>query len=149
MGDGRDRVLRSIVAGDVILAMSDDGLPKILYVHRTTKARLFTRLITSQTRIELGRDGKSTFVDGSYTCEIVSARPLPPEAYGVALGLDRKTRLGQHPDGAMLTSSEKQFLLKAVDYFMARPLAGADKPFSMPGPGAVPPELDLSSPWRE
>jgi hypothetical protein len=148
MGKERKRLLRSIAAGDVIPAVADDGLPKILLVYKTTKAKLFARLITSQTRIELGRDGKSTFVDHEYTCEIVSVRPLPPEAYAVALGLDRKMRLGQPPDGAMLTEAEQQFLLKAVDYFLARPLADAD-PFRLPGQGATPAELDLSPPWRE
>ena len=48
----------------------------------------------------------------------------------------------------MLTEAEKQFLLKAVDYFLARPLADAD-PFRLPGEGATPAELDLSPPWRE
>lgn len=148
MGEERDRLLGGIVAGDVILAMADDGLPKILLVYKTTNGKIFTRLITSQTRIELGRDGKSTFVDNYYTCEIVSVRPLPPDAYGVALGLDRKMRLGQSPDGAMLTRAEKQFLLKAVDYFLARPLADAD-PCRLPGQGATPAELDLSPDWRE
>lgn len=148
MGKERKRLLRSIVAGDIVLAISDDGLPKILLVYKTTKAKIFSRLITSQTRIELGRDGKSTFVDHYYTCKLVSVRPLPPEAYGVALGLDRKMRLGQSPDGCMLTASEQQFLLKAVDYFLARPLADAD-PFRLPGQGATPAGLDLSPPWRE
>jgi hypothetical protein len=148
MGEERDRLLSGIVAGDVILAMADDGLPKILLVYKTTKAKIFTRLITSQTRIELGRDGKSTFVDNNYTCEIVSVRPLPPDACGVALGLDRKMRLGQSPDGSMLTRAEKQFLLKAVDYFLARPLADAD-PLRLPGEGAAPAEFDLSPDCRE
>lgn len=48
----------------------------------------------------------------------------------------------------MLTEAEKQFLLKAVDYFLARSLADAD-PFRLPGEGATPAELDLSPPWRE
>jgi hypothetical protein len=49
----------------------------------------------------------------------------------------------------MLTRSEIQLIHKAEEYFMARPLSEADKPFSLPGPGATPAELDLSPPWRE
>lgn len=148
MGKERNRLLRNIVAGDVILAETDDGLPRILYVYQTTKAKISARLITSQTKIELGWNGKSTFVEHDYSCKIVSVRPLPPEAYGVALGIDRKMRLGQSPDGCMLTVAEQQFLLKAVNYFLARPLSDAD-PFRLPGTGATPAELDLSPPWRE
>jgi hypothetical protein len=48
----------------------------------------------------------------------------------------------------MLTTAEQQFLLKAVDYFLARPLADAD-PFRLPGQGATPAALDLEPPWRE
>ena len=96
-----------------------------------------------------GSDLWSTFVDADFTCEIASTRPLPPEGYAVACGLDRKVRFGQPPDGCMLTESEKQFLLKAEDYFMARPLADADLPFRLPGAGATPAAFDLSAPWRE
>jgi hypothetical protein len=76
----------------------------------------------------------------------MSTRPLPPEAYGVACGLDRKVRFGQPPDGMMLTEAEKQFLLRFEEYFMARPLADADLPFSLPTAGAVPAAFDLSPP---
>jgi hypothetical protein len=149
MGEGRDRLLRNIVAGDIVFAKADTGWPMFLVIHKTTKAKIFARNITTQTRVELGRDGRSTFVDADFTCEIASTRPLPPEGYAVACGLDRKVRFGQPPDGCMLTESEKQFLLKAEDYFMARPLADADLPFRLPGAGATPAAFDLSAPWRE
>jgi hypothetical protein len=86
--------------GDIVLAKADNGWAMILLVYKTTKAKISARHITSQIHVELGRDGKSTFVDDDYTCEIVSTRPLPPEAYGVACGLDRKMRFGQ-PSGRM------------------------------------------------
>lgn len=150
MGAERDRYLRNISAGDVVFAYGHDGTwGMVLVVHKTTKVKIIARHITSQAYIELGRDGKSIFVDGDYTCEIVSTRPLPPEAHAVACGLERKTRLGQPPDGLMLTRAEIQFLNKAEDYFMARPLADADLPLTLPGPGTTPAEFDLSPPWRE
>lgn len=150
MGEQRERYLRNIEAGDVIFGYGYDGTwGMVLLVHRATKAKIFARHVTSQARIELGRDGKSTFVDGGYTVEIVSTRPLPPDAYAVARGLDRKMRFGQPPDGCMLTEAEQQFVLRADEYFMARPLADADKPFSLPGPGATPAAFDLTGQWRE
>jgi hypothetical protein len=149
MSEWRDRSLRNIGAGDIVFAKADDGWGMVLLVHKATKTKIFARHIPSQTRVELGRDGKSTLVDGKYTCEIVSTRPLPPDAYAVACGLDRKVRFGQPPDGWMLTDSEIQFLLRSEAYFMARPLADADLPFKLPEPGATPASFDLEPPWRE
>lgn len=149
MGEQRDRLLRNIEVGDVIFARRDDGWIMFLLVEKATAAKIFARSITTQSHIEFRRDGISTLIDGKYRCEVVSTRPLPPEAYSVACALDRKMRLAQAPDGHMLTRSEKQFLSSAEGYFMARPLADADLPFRLPGPTDTPAEFDLSPPWRE
>ena len=147
--NSRDRLLNNIEAGDFVFAVADDGSPKILLVYKTTKPHIFARLITSQTKIELGRDGKSTFVEGGgYTCEIVSVRPLPPHAYAIARGLDRKMRLGQVPDGLMLSKAEQQFLLKVGGYYLARPLSEAD-PMRFPGEGDKPASFDIGPPTAD
>jgi hypothetical protein len=142
----RDWLLNNIDAGDFVFAVADDGSPKILLVYRTTRKRIFARLITSQTKIELGRNGKSSSVEGGhYTCKIISVRPLPPHAYAIARGLDRKMRLGQPPDGYMLSKAEQQFLLQAGDYYRARPLSEAD-PMRFPREGDKPASFELGPP---
>ena len=121
----RKWILGNIEVGDVVFAVADDGAPKILLVYRTTKASIFARLVTSQTKIVLNRDGRSTFVDHNYTCEIVSAAPLPVEEYEVVLGLDRKMRLAHAPEQLRLTDAEKRLLLGIDEFYKARPLPSA------------------------
>lgn len=122
MVDDRNRILLGIEPGDVLFATTADGAPKIVLVHQRTDTRILTRLVTSQTRIEFGLDGKSSFVDGDYSCEIVSAAPLPVHEYNVVRGLDRKMRLGQQPDGFRLSKDEQRLLIEIGDFYKAHPL---------------------------
>lgn len=90
-----------------------------MLVYQADRATIRARHVTTQTDVEFGRDGKSTRVEGGGSCTIVSVRPLLPETHEVVLGLDRKMRLGQFPDGFKLTGAEVQMLLDVGDYFKA------------------------------
>lgn len=116
----RDQVLRAIEPGDIVFAKASDGNSKIVLVYRMTETSIFARLVTSQTKMEFDRNGQSTFVDGDYTCRIVSAAPLPVHEHNVVLGLDRKMRLSHWASDVRLSQDEKQLLLSMDDYFQAR-----------------------------
>jgi hypothetical protein len=119
-GTDREFVLGNIEAGDVVFAIANDGLPKILLVYRTTKESIFARLVTSQTKMVFNRKGHSTFVDHVYTCSIVSAAPLPVDEYNVVRGLDRKMRLAYSPGDGRLTEPEKRLLVGIDEFYKAR-----------------------------
>lgn len=118
----RDQVLRAIESGDVIFAKASDGSSKLVLVHRVSETSIFARLVTSQTKMEFDRNGRTTFVDGDYTCQIVSAAPLPAHEYNVVLGLDRKMRLSHWASDVRLSQDEKKLLLTMDEYFQARML---------------------------
>jgi hypothetical protein len=122
MGKERDRILHAIEEGDVVFAVADDGRPKILLVYATSKDALYARLVTSQTKIELGRDGRSRAVDGDYNCTVLSAAPLDPNSYATVLGLDRKMRLVHSLDHIRLSEDEKRVLIDLEAYYKSRPL---------------------------
>jgi len=132
MKSSRLRKLKHVERGDVILGVDGGGRDKLLLVYKATKSRIFTRHVTSQKKVEFGRDGHSKKIRGGGRCSIVSTRPLPPTEYGIVLGLDRKMRLGQFPDGFMLTNDEVRVILKNCAYFMARPLIDGDEPMKIP-----------------
>lgn len=116
----RDQVLQAIEPGDVLFARASDGSPKVLFVYRATDETIYVRLVTSQTKMTFDRKGKSTFVDGNYTCKITSAAPLQAHEYNIVLGLDRKMRLSHWASDVRLTDDEKRLLLTIDDFYDAR-----------------------------
>jgi hypothetical protein len=108
-GKERKRLLEGILAGDVVLAVADDGLPKMLLVYMTTKAKIFARLITSQTKVEL--DGTASQLSSTPPTAAGSSRcgPCRPRHTAWRLGSIESCGSGLPPDGAILTPAEKQF----------------------------------------
>ena len=132
MKSSKLRMLKAIGQGDVVFGLDGAGREKLLLVYKATKATIFARHVTSQAEIRFRRDGNSKKIKGGGHCTIVSTRPLPPHEYGVVLGLDRKMRLGQVPDGAILTKDEIRVILKSGDYVRARLLVDADLQIPVP-----------------
>lgn len=109
----------------MIYAVTEGGDRRILLVYRADERRIYTRLITSQTKYKFGRSGKSHRTWGGVKCTITSVAPLPPEDHAIAIGLDRKMRTGkQHPDW-VLSRPEIDLLLHVHDFFEAHPLPEA------------------------
>jgi len=132
MKSSKLRKLKAIERDDVVLGIDGAGREKVLLVYKATKLTIFARHVTSQAKVKFGRDGLSKKIKGGGRCTIVSTRPLPPNEYAIVRGLDRKTRLGQPPDGLLLSKDEIRIILKSAAYFKARPLSDADKPIPMP-----------------
>jgi hypothetical protein len=122
METDREYLLNAIEAGDLFLAVSSNGDPRIMLAYRTDEKTIFARLITSQTKMEFSRDGASTFVDGDYTCSIASVAPLPVTEYAVLRGLERKLRLSHSLDQGRPSDDEKNALLSVIKFFKAWPL---------------------------
>jgi hypothetical protein len=132
--------LKALESGDVIFGIDAGGRGKVLLVIEASKSNFVARHVTSQATVRFGRDGHSKKIKGGGSCTIVSTRPLPAKEYGIVLGLDRKCRLGQFPDGHMLNQDEINLILKLDDYFKARPLVDEES-MDLPD-GAVPASLD-------
>lgn len=122
MRTDREYLLNAIEAGDIFLAVASNGDPRIMLAYRTDEKTIFARLVTSQTMMEFGRNGASSFVDGDYTCSIVSVAPLPVAEYAILRGLERKLRLSHSLDQGRPSEDEKNALLDAVKFFKAWPL---------------------------
>ena len=90
-----------------------------MLVFRADDASIFARHVTTQTVVEFGRDGQSRVVEGGGTCTIVSVAPLAPNDYAIVLGLDRKMRLGQPPDGFRLSDDEVRLLADSHRFYKA------------------------------
>lgn len=118
----RSQVLAGIEAGDVIFGIAAGGQEKLLFVYRTSPDKIFARHVTSQSKAEFDREGKSTYCEGGGSCEIISAAPLPPDRYNVVVGLDRKTRLMHSLEQLRLTDTEARLLLEIDDFYRAWPL---------------------------
>ncbi|MEO6178535.1 MAG: hypothetical protein ABIP15_02080 [Devosia sp.] len=89
---------------------------------------IFARLVTSQTKVEFGRDGTSKSAGDEDACKIVSAAPLPTHEYNVVLGLDRKMRLFHSLDDIRLTNDEKDVMPKLQKFYESRPLPDDESP---------------------
>jgi hypothetical protein len=122
MGKTREYLLNAVEAGDLFFAVTSGGDPRIMLAYRTDESTIFARLVTSQTKMEFSRDGRSRFVDGDYTCTIASVAPLPGNEYGVIRDLERKLRLSHSLDQAKPTEEEKAALLSAVKFYEQWPL---------------------------
>jgi len=122
MASARREALNAVKAGDVIYAVTKSGGQRVVLVYRADERRIYTRLITSQTRYKFGRSGQSHRTWSGVKCTIVSVAPLPAEDYATAIGLDRKMRTGkQHPDW-VLSRAEIDLLLRVQEFFEAHPL---------------------------
>jgi hypothetical protein len=121
----RARSLAAVKEGDVIYAIAAGGQEKLLLVYKTTPDTIMARQVTSGTRVEFGRDGRSTKVEGGGSGVIVSVARLPTREYDVAIGLDRKFRNAKEPTDFRLSPAEKQLLLTMTDFFKSRPLPEA------------------------
>ena len=141
MKSSKLRKLKAVEQGDVILALDGGGRDKLLLVYKATRSTIFARHVTSQAKIRFRRDGRSRKIKGGGRATIVSTRPLPPTEYDIIRGLERKTRLGQFPDGYMLTKDEIRVILKSQAYFLARPLFDGEEPMELPE-GAKPAAFD-------
>jgi hypothetical protein len=142
MKSSRLQKLKRVERGDVIYGVDSGARGKLLLVIKATKTRIVTRHVTSQRKFEFGRNGRFRKVRGGGKVTIISTRPLPPTEYGIVLGLDRKMRLGQLPDGFMLSKDEVRVILKSGEYFMARPLIDGEEPREFPAEGARPAAFD-------
>ena len=141
MKSSRKRKLGRVEAGDVVFGIAAGGQKKLLLVYKATKSAVFARHVTTQMKFRFDRDGRTGKLKGGGSVEIVSVRPLPPDAYGIVTGLDRKMRLGQFPDSFMLSQDEVEMLQKIDGFFLARPLIDGEEPMDLPE-GAKPASLD-------
>ena len=121
----RTRSLAAVKEGDVIYAIAAGGQEKLMLVYRTTPDTIFARQVTSGTRVEFGRDGFSTKVEGGGSGVIVSVARLPTTEYDVAVGLDRKFRNAKELTDFRLSQAEKHLLLTMSEFFRSRPLPEA------------------------
>ena len=126
MRSARERALDAIKAGDVIMGIAENGKDKLLLVYETDESRIFARHVTSQTKIEFGRDGKSRKTWDGGTCTIVSTARLPVEDYEVVVGFDRKRQQAKAGVDQRLTKSEIRLILTYGDFFRTHLLPDAD-----------------------
>jgi hypothetical protein len=122
----REDALNAIKVGDVIFGISAGGNGKLLLVSQASQTSIFARHVTSQSRAEFGRNGKSRWCEGGGSCTIVSTAILPPEEYAVVIGLDRKRQQARGGADQRLTKAEIQLILTYEDFFKARPLPDAE-----------------------
>ncbi len=124
----REQVLGAIRQGDVIYGVAAGGQEKLMFVYKATPTAIFARHVTTQTKVEFGRDGRSRRCEGGGSCTIVSAAPLPAEQYDLVLGLDRKMREAKELSDFRLTKAEIQLLLTKGEFFLSRPLPEGNEP---------------------
>ncbi len=118
----RDQALSAVRVGDIIFGLGAGGQEKLLLVYEVDQDGVSARHVTTQMSFRFGRDGKTAVdADGGFVT-IVSTARLPPEMYGVALGLDRKwAGRPDYPD-TILSKAEIELLLKYAAFFRAHPL---------------------------
>jgi hypothetical protein len=127
MSTAREQALQGVTAGDVIYGIAAGGQQKILLVYKADQNGFWARHVTTGTKVEFGRDGRSrqpTWDGGS--CTIVSVAKLPSDEHEVAIGLDRKMRSAKKLADLRLSEAEKHLLLTVHDFFKARLLPDGD-----------------------
>ncbi len=122
MLSARQAALDAVKVGDVVFGIAGNGQEKLMLVYKADQQSIFTRHVTSQTRVEFGRDGKSRQVTDGGSCTIVSVASLPPEDHETVLGLDQKMRTAKKYPEAVLSRAEVEFLLRHDRFFKANPL---------------------------
>lgn len=115
-------ILRAIKAGDVIFALAAGGQDKLLLVYKTTPKTIYARHVTTGTKVEFDRDGRSRRVEGGGSGTIFSAAPLPVDQYNIVIGLERKMRMAVELADLRLSEDEIQMLLTHEAFFRAHPL---------------------------
>jgi len=118
----RKQVLDAIKQGDVIYGIAAGGQEKLMLVYKTTPDTIYARHVTTQTRVEFDRGGRSKRCDGGGSCTIVSVAPLPAEEHDIVLGLDRKMREATELTGLKLSKAEIRMLLMKTEFYQSRPL---------------------------
>ena len=102
----KEQVLSAIKVGDVIYGVAAGGQEKLMLVYRTTPDTIYARHVTTQTKVEFDRDGRSKRCEGGGSCTVVSVAPLPAEEHDVVLGLDCKMREAKELTDLRLTKAE-------------------------------------------
>lgn len=118
----RKQVLDAIKQGDVIYGIAAGGQEKLMLVYRTTPDTIYARHVTTQTKVEFRRDGRSRRCEGGGSCTIVSVAPLPAEEHDVVLGLDRKMREAKELTDLKLSKAEIQMLRMKAEFYQSSPL---------------------------
>lgn len=121
----KEQALHAIKQGDIVYAIAAGGQEKLMLVYATTPDAIFARQVTSGTKVEFGRDGRSRKVQGGGSGVIVSVAQLPPDQHEVAIGLDRKARTAKELTDFRLSDAEKHLLLTMTEFFRSRPLPEA------------------------
>lgn len=119
MSSAREQALKAVRPRDVIFGIAAGGQEKLLLVYETDESKIFARHVTSQTRVEFGRDGQSLWCQGGGSCSIVSTAALSPEDHAIVIGLDRKMRTGKDYPDFVLSKEEIQLLLEHDKFFKA------------------------------
>ena len=118
----RGQTLKAIRVGDVIFGIAGGGQEKLMLVYKADETSIFARHVTSQAKVEFGRDGQSRRTPDGGSCTILSAEPLPPDQHQVVVGLDRKMRTAKQLTDLRLSEAVIQLLLTADKFFKAHPL---------------------------
>ena len=118
----RKQVLDAIKQGNVIYGIAAGGQEKLMLVYRTTPDTICARHVTTQTKVEFRRDGRSRWCEGGGSCTIVSVAALPAEEHDVVLGLDRKMREAKELTDLKLSKAEIQMLRMKAEFYQSRPL---------------------------
>lgn len=121
----RAQSLAAVKQGDIVYAIAAGRQEKLMLVYETTPDTIFARQVTSGTKVEFGRDGRSKKVQGGGSGVIVSVAQLPPDQYEVAIGLDRKAGTAKELTDFRLSDAEKHLLLTMSEFFRSRPLPEA------------------------
>lgn len=122
MSSARKMALEAVKVGDVIFGVGAGGQEKLMLVYQADRQSIFARHVTSQTKVEFGRDGRSRRVPDRGSCTIVSIAPLSPADYEIAIGLDRKMRTAKKYPDAVVSHAEVDFLLRHDKFYKDNPL---------------------------
>lgn len=122
MGTTRTECLAAVRQGDVVYAVAANGQEKLMLVYKATPDAIFARQVTSGTKVEFDRDGRSRTVEGGGQGVIVSVARLPSAEHDVAIGLDRKMQTAGELTDLALSNAEIQLLLTMSAFFKSRPL---------------------------
>jgi hypothetical protein len=104
--------LIGIEQGAIFFAESDFGAHAICLVTSADGDSVNARVITTQLDLEFdAKTGIGNGKDGDFPCKVVSRRELPKDIYETLLGIDRKYRLRNAPEGSKLLEHERKALL--------------------------------------
>jgi hypothetical protein len=104
--------LTGMEQGTIFFAESDFGAHAICLVTSADGNVIGARVITTQLDLEFdAKTGIGNCKQGDFSCSVVSRRELPKDIYETLLGIDRKYRLGNAPEGTKLLEHERKALL--------------------------------------